>query len=368
MVKFLDLKACNEKHMSSIQEALSEVARSGWYILGEQVSSFENEFAEYCGAKHCIGVSNGLDALTLMMEASGIGPGDEVIVPANTYIATWLAVSTLGAVPVPVEPNELTYNIEAKTIEEAISSKTKAVLVVHLYGKLCSMSDIVKLCDDKGLMLFEDSAQAHGTTQSRKRSGTFGLASGFSFYPGKNLGALGDAGCVVTNDDDLAQKVRVLRNYGSEKKYYNMVKGKNCRLDEMQAAVLRKKLPSLDSENQHRMALAKIYLKRLSEVEDLDLPVLDEGEDHTWHIFPVRYENRSELMGYLKEKNIDSLIHYPVPPHLSEAYADLGYSKGSFPISEKIADFILSLPMGPHLTADDVNFVCDEILSFFSNK
>lgn len=369
MIKFLDLRMCNKAHSESLLSAMEKVLKSGWYVLGQEVSSFEREFSEFVGVKNCVGVSNGLDGLTLMLEAAGVGEGDEVIVPSNTYIATWLAISHLKAVPVPVEPDPSTYNLSLGGIKNAVTKKTKAVLVVHLYGKLCEkMEEIASFCKDKNVLLFEDSAQCHGTIQGGKRSGSFGDASAFSFYPGKNLGALGDAGCVVTNSGELAENIKIIRNYGSEEKYHNKVMGRNCRLDELQAAFLRVKLKHIDSENTHRKILAKRYLERLLNVPEIELPVLGDDEDHTWHLFVVKTERRQELMTYLKENEVQTLIHYPIPPHLSEAYRSLGYKRRSFPIAEKLADTVMSLPIGPHLQLYHIDKVCDLIGSFFSLK
>ena len=345
--------------------AMERVLDSGWYIMGSECERFEKEFAEYCGSQFCIGVGNGLDALHLMLRAAGVGPGDEVIVPSNTYIATWLAVSYAGAIPIPAEPNLATFNIDPEEVERKISSKTKAVLAVHLYGKAAPMEELNKICEKHHLMLFEDAAQAHGSQVGCKRTGALSLAAGFSFYPGKNLGALGDAGAVTTNDPALAERIRSLRNYGSKKKYYNDEKGYNSRLDELQAALLIEKLKVLDSWNACRAKIAGTYTQGLSGIDDLILPCAGEVFEHTWHLYVVRSSRRDELASFLATKDIGTLIHYPVPPHLSSAYSDLGYESGSYPIAENLANTVLSLPIGPHLTTAQISRVVECVKYFF---
>jgi dTDP-4-amino-4,6-dideoxygalactose transaminase len=347
-VPFLDLKAPYDELREEFDAAYRRVMESGWYILGKEVEAFEAEFATYCEAKHCIGVGNGLDALHLILRAMEVGPGDEVIVPANTYIATWLAVSYSGATPVPVEPDEQTYNINPGLVEAAITKKTKAILPVHLYGQPADMDPINALATRYGLKVIEDAAQAHGARYKGRRAGGLGDAAGFSFYPGKNLGALGDGGAVVTNDDELADRVRALRNYGSKVKYHNEVKGYNSRLDELQAALLRAKLPKLDEWNDRRRAVAKKYLHHLAALPELILPSVPDWAEPVWHLFVVRHPQRDALQKELGKAGIGTLIHYPIPPHRSNAYV-AEFAGARFPLAERMAETVLSLPMGPHL-------------------
>jgi dTDP-4-amino-4,6-dideoxygalactose transaminase len=363
-VPFLDLKSEYLELKDKFDEAYQRVMASGWYILSGEVQVFEQEFASYVGAKHCIGVGNGLEALQLILMGYGIGAGDEVIVPANTYIASWLAVSYTGAVPIPVEPDPATNNIDPQRIERAITPRTRAIMPVHLYGQPVAMEKIWKIAELHGLKIIEDAAQAHGSRYRDRMAGNLGDAAGFSFYPTKNLGAFGDAGAVVTNDDDLAGKVRVLRNYGSRKKYYNEVKGHNSRLDPIQAAFLRVKLEHLDEWNQRRSLIATHYLDKLRGLPDLGLPSVPADMIPVWHVFIVSHPERDHLQTYLKEQGVGTLIHYPVPPHLSEAYRDLGYQAGDFPITEKMANTFLSIPMGPHLNMNDADYVIEKIREF----
>lgn len=349
-VPFLDLKAPHRELYPELDAAYDRVLNSGWFILGKEVEAFEREFAAYCEAEHCVGVGNGLEALHLVLRAYDIGQGDEVIVPANTYIATWLAVSYAGATPVPVEPDARTYNLDPALIEAAITPATKAILPVHLYGQPADMDPINALAARHGLKVIEDAAQAHGARYKGRRVGGLGSAAGFSFYPGKNLGALGDGGAVVTNDAELADRVRVLRNYGSRVKYHNEVKGFNSRLDELQAALLRAKLPVLDEWNKRRQAAAKCYLDGLAE-SNLVLPYVPDWAEPVWHLFVVRHPRRDALQQRLQHVGISTMIHYPIPPHLQPAYAELGFGAGAFPITEVIHQEVLSLPMGPHLNA-----------------
>ena len=342
MIKFLDLKQINLQYEEELQEVFNRVLDSGWYILGKEVEAFENEFAEYCNVKHCIGVGNGLEALHLILRGYGIGEGDEVIVPSNTYIATWLAVSYAGAKVVPVEPDIRTYNIDPKLIEEKITEKTKAIIAVHLYGQPANMDLINKIAKKYNLKVIEDSAQAHGALYKGRKTGSLGDASGFSFYPGKNLGALGDGGAITTNDDELADKIRVLRNYGSEKKYYNLVKGFNSRLDELQAAILRVKLRYLDQENQKRQNLSQYYLDNIKN-EQITLPYVPDYADPVWHLFVIQHPERDRLQQYLTENGIQTMIHYPVPPHKQEAYVEM--NNLDLQVSEKIHRGILSMPI-----------------------
>ena len=363
-VPFLDMKSPYQELRSELDDAYRRVMESGWYILGEEVEAFEREFAAYCGVKHCIGVGNGLEALHLILRAYSIGEGDEVIVPANTYIATWLAISYAGAVPVPVEPDGRTYNLNPDLIERAITPRTRAVLPVHLYGQPADMDPILDVAHRHDLKVIEDAAQAHGASYKGRRAGALGDAAGWSFYPGKNLGALGDAGGITTSDDELADRVRVLRNYGSRVKYYNEVKGYNSRLDPLQAAFLRAKLPFLDDWNQRRKSVATVYRQKLAGIEGLTLPHVPDGIEPSWHIFAVRHQDRDGLQKHLTDAGVGTLIHYPVPPHLSDAYAEMGCKAGDYPITEQIASTILSIPMGPHLPAEHMQQVVDSVESF----
>lgn len=363
-IPFLDLQAPHIELRAELDAAYRRVLESGWYILGQEVEAFEAEFAAYCGARHCIGVSNGLDALHLCLLAMGIGPGDEVIVPANTYIASWLAVSQAGARPVPVEPDPRTYNLDASRLEAAITRHTRAIMPVHLYGQPADMSPIIDIARRHGLKVLEDAAQAHGARYEGRRAGALADAAGFSFYPGKNLGALGDAGAVLTDDDHIADQVQLLRNYGSRRKYYNEFKGFNARLDPLQAAFLSAKLKHLDEWNARRQAIANTYLAALRGTPDLLLPTVPGWAEPAWHLFVVRHPRRAALQAHLAQAEIGTLIHYPVPPHLSEAYSEMGARPGDFPISETLAETVLSLPMGPHLSPSDLEVVISAIQSF----
>ena len=353
-VPFLDLYAPYLELKDELDAAYRRVMASGWYILGEEVEAFEDAFAAYCDAKYCIGVANGLDALHLIVRAYGIGQGDEVIVPSNTYIATWLAVTHAGATPVPVEPDERTYNIDPSKIEQAITSKTKAIMLVHLYGQPADMDPIIALAKKYGLKVIEDSAQAHGAKYKRRRVGGIGDAAGFSFYPGKNLGAFGDGGAVTTNDTELAERIKVLRNYGSKVKYQNEVVGFNSRLDELQAAQLRVKLTRLDAWNDRRKEVAAYYLQALSGQESLVLPFVPEWSEPVWHLFVIRSRSRNELQQKLVDAGIGTMIHYPIPPHRQKAYSSIQFSEDAFPLASKMAQEVLSLPIGPHLTPVDL--------------
>jgi len=363
-VPFLDLKPAYRELQVELDAAWRRVMESGWYILGEEVEAFESEFAAYCGAKHCLGVGNGLDALILILRGYEIGPETEVIVPANTYIATWLAVSYVGGTPVPVEPDSRTYNLDPGQIEAAITSRTRAIIPVHLYGQPAEMEAIRQIGLRHGLKVIEDAAQAHGAAYEGKRAGNLGDAAAFSFYPSKNLGAFGDAGAVVTNDDGLAERVRVLRNYGSRAKYYNEVKGVNSRLDPLQAGFLRVKLKHLDAWNARRRKVARQYLEGLSECTDLILPRAAMAAEPVWHQFVLRHPLRDKLQHYLTESGVGTLVHYPVPPHLSGAYSDGGWKQGDFPGTEELATTVLSLPISPHLGDDAVAFVIRALQTF----
>lgn len=359
-IPFLDLSAPYTELKGELDEAFSRVMQSGWYILGAECEAFEAEFAEYCGVKNCIGVGNGLDALHLILRGYGIGEGDEVIVPSNTFIATWLAVSYSGARPVAVEPVEHTCNLDASLIEAAITPRTRAIIPVHLYGQPADMDSINEVAKKHGLKVIEDAAQAHGARYKGRRSGSLGDAAGFSFYPGKNLGAIGDGGAVTTDDDDLAQRIRILRNYGSRVKYRNEVKGYNSRLDELQAAFLRVKLSHLDEWNERRKNAAGVYLDRLAG-RKLSLPHVPDEIDPVWHLFVIRSSRRDELQKELASIGIGTMVHYPVPPHLQPAYADCGFHNGSFPLSERIHNTVLSLPIGPHLSDVQIDYVAESI-------
>lgn len=348
-VPFLDLKAPYLELKEELDAAYRRVMESGWYILGREVELFEQEFAGYCGAKHCIGVGNGLDALHLILRAMDIGPGDEVIVPSHTFIATWLAVTYAGATPVPVEPDERTYNLDPARIERAITKKTRAIMPVHLYGQPADMDSITAIANKHGLKTVEDAAQSHGARYKGRKTGCLSDAAGFSFYPGKNLGAFGDGGAVITNDTALAEKVRMLGNYGSEIKYHHGLKGVNSRLDELQAAFLRVKLRHLDRWNAHRSTLATRYLDLLRET-DLILPHVPDWAEPVWHLFVVRSRRRDDLQQRLKGAGIDTLIHYPIPPGSQQAYQDLGCQREQYPIAFALSESVLSLPIGPHLT------------------
>jgi dTDP-4-amino-4,6-dideoxygalactose transaminase len=356
MTPFLDLGLATAELRPAIDEAVARVLDSGHYIGGAEVEGFEREFAAYCGARHCVGAGNGLDALILLLRGLGIGEGDEVIVPSNTYIATWLAVSAVGARVAPVEPDRATYNLDPNRVSDAITPRTRAILAVHLYGQTAAMRDLDAIARARGLHLIADAAQAHGIRVQ-------GHASAFSFYPTKNLGALGDAGAVVTDDAQLADRIRVLANYGSRRKYFNEARGVNSRLDPLQAAILRVKLETLDEWNARRSAIARAYSERLSGLPGLVLPVVGPGAESVWHIFAVRHPRRDWLASRLSAARVGSLIHYPVPPHRSGAYRDLGFAEGSFPIAEEIAATELSLPLHPHLTGDQVEQVVAAVRS-----
>ena len=362
-IPFLDMKGPYQELQAELDAACHRVMESGWYILGPEVEAFEREYAAHVGVKHCVGVGNGLEALHLILRAYGIGAGDEVIVPANTYIASWLAVSYAGAVPVPVEPLESTYNLDPDRVESAVTARTKAILVVHLYGQTAEMDSINAVANKHGLKVIEDAAQAHGARYHGRQAGGLGDAAGWSFYPGKNLGALGDAGAVTTDDVELAEKIRTLRNYGSQVKYYNLYKGFNSRLDELQAALLRVKLKVLEEWNARRAGAAARYLDGLKD-SGLTLPFVPQGMEPNWHLFVVRSQKRDALQAHLKAQGIGTLIHYPVPPHLQDAYRELGLTTGSFPITEQIHREVLSLPMGPHLSLDEVEQVVEAFRLF----
>ena len=368
MIKFLDLKAINERFRAEMDAAAKRVLDSGWYLLGKECEAFESEFAAYCGVKHAIGCANGLDALKLVIQAMGIGPGDEVIAPANTYIASLIAISVNGATPVLVEPDINTCLIDPAKIEEKVTPRTKAIMVVHLYGRTCDMGAINEIAKRHGLKVIEDCAQAHGAFYGDRRVGGLGDAAGFSFYPGKNLGCLGDGGAVTTNDDELAKKVRALRNYGSDVKYHFPYRGMNSRLDEIQAAWLRVKLPHLDDDNARRVEIAARYCREITN-ERVTLPVEDGRREtgdgkpwNVWHVFPVRVERRDAFQAYLTGKGVQTAIHYPIPPHRQPAYSEWHGLK--LPITEKIHDTIVSLPISPVMTEGEVGEVIAAVNRF----
>jgi dTDP-4-amino-4,6-dideoxygalactose transaminase len=363
-VPFLDLPATYIELQKEIDEAIERVLRSGAFILGKDVEAFEQEFASYLGVKHCIGVGNGLDALHLSLCALGAGAGDEVLVPSNTYIATWLAISYTGATPVPIEPDPCTYSMDPDRIEAAITPRTKGIVPVHLYGQSADMDPILEIARRRGLWVLEDAAQAHGARYKGVRVGGLGDAAGWSFYPGKNLGAFGDGGAITTNSDEIADRVRVLRNYGSRVKYFNEVKGFNSRLDSIQAAVLRVKLPHLDEWNARRRAIAERYAASLRGT-DMVLPTQSTWAEHVFHVFVVRCQHREALQEHLKARGISTLIHYPVPPHLQDAYRDLGFREGSLPLTEALHREVSSLPIGPHLGPEAVEAVIQGVREFY---
>ena len=356
-VKFLDVGRINQSHQADFLNAAYKVIEQANFIRGSECSDFENEFADYCSSQHCIGVANGLDAIKLILQSLSVGKDDEVLVPAHTFIATWLAVSAVGATPVPVLTDEY-FNINATDAKKKINDKTKALLVVHLYGQPANMSALTKVCQDHNLYLIEDAAQAHGATLEGKMVGSFGHAAAFSFYPSKNLGALGDGGAVVTNNSELADKVRTLANYGSEKKYIHSVLGTNSRLDELQAAFLRIKLKNLDTDNLKRQHIAERYLNEIKFPETL--PKSMQGVKHVWHLFVLRVENRKSFINQLENANIQTGIHYPVIPALQRAYSDRFMTREQ-EIVQKMCDQLVSLPMGPHLTDEMLDYTVEHI-------
>jgi len=361
-IPFNSLSPLYEKYREEFDQAALGVLSSGWYILGDEVSSFEKEFAGSIGSDHCVGLNSGLDSLILAMRALGIGPGDEIIVQANTYIATVLGITENGATPVFVEPDEY-HGINPEKIEKAITSKTRAILAVHLYGQPCEMDSLMEIAQRYDIPVIEDCAQSHGAAYRGQMTGTFGSIGCFSFFPTKNLGAFGDAGAIVTNHKELAEKVMMLRNYGSRSKYVHEITGVNSRLDEMQAALLRVKLKYLGEILEERKQIAEAYLRGIDNPL-VELPGVRPGARHTWHLFVVQTERRDELQKHLVERGIVTSIHYPIPPHLSEAYGYLGYGKGSFPITEGLADRVLSLPMYNGMTEEEISYVVDGVNGF----
>ncbi len=363
MIPFLDLGAAYRELKPEIDAAISRVLDSGWYVLGAETEAFEAEWAEYCNAKHAVGVANGLDALSLALRSLDIGQDDEVIVPSNTYIATWLAVSGVGATPVPVEPDPATHNIDPSRIEAAITPNTRAILPVHLYGQPADLDPILAIAKRHSLYVVEDAAQAHGARYKGKRLGAHGDVVCWSFYPGKNLGALGDAGAITTNNPALADRISLLRNYGSRQKYVNEEAGVNSRLDPIQAAVLRVKLAKLDEWTERRRAIAKTYTSGLAET-GLHLPSVPDWADPAWHLYVLRSPERDRLQSFLNENDIGNLIHYPIPPHKQKAYSELAMAAEALPIASKLADEVISLPIGPHLAAKSVDLVTESLRNF----
>ena len=364
MIKFLDLEKVNNRFRKEIDSRIKTILDKGWYLQGEEDKTFEDNFAKFCNTKYCVGCANGLDALNLIIRAWGFKAGDEIIVPANTYIASILAISENGCTPVLVEPSIDTYNINPDLIEEKITSKTKAIMVVHLYGQAVQMDKVWQLAKKYDLKIIEDSAQAHGAIYKGRKTGNLGDASGFSFYPGKNLGCMGDGGAVTTSDEELAQKIRALGNYGSHKKYCNLYKGVNSRLDEIQAAVLDVKLPHLDKDNQRRREISKYYRENIKNPAII-LPKTYDEMAHVWHVFAVRTQNRDKLQQYLKDNDIQTLIHYPTPPHKQQAYKE--WNNLSYPITEEIHRTILSLPISPVMEDDEVMKVVKTVNSYKGN-
>lgn len=358
MIKFLDLGKVNNRFRAEIDAKIAEIQDKGWYLQGDENESFSKHFAEYCGTKYALGVANGLDALRLIIKASGFGVGDEIIVPANTYIATILAISDNGCTPVLVEPDINTYNINPDLIEDKITQKTKAIMVVHLYGQAVQMEKVWNIAKKYNLKVFEDCAQAHGAYYQGKRVGNLSDAAAFSFYPGKNLGALGDAGAVVSNDKELVEKVKALANYGSDRKYHHIYKGLNSRLDEIQAAVLDIKLPHLDADNARRREIAKYYRKNINNPKII-LPKVYDEQAHIWHVFTVRTEERDRFQQYLTDNGIQTIIHYPTPPHKQQAYEE--WNNHTYPITEEIHKTIISLPISPVLTDEEAQKVVEVV-------
>ena len=362
-IPFVSFKSLEEELRIPIRQAFERVYERSWYILGEEDRRFELDFARYCGTKFCVGCGNGLDALMLSLKALGIGAGDEVLVPSNTYIATALAVTYVGAIPIFVEPCIDTYNIDVDKIENRITKKTKAIIPVHLYGQPCDMDEIQHIAGCYGLKIVEDCAQAHGASYKGKRVGSFGDVAGFSFYPGKNLGALGDSGAVTTDNPDIVSKIRALGNYGSDYKYHNIYKGYNSRLDELQAAILSIKLTMLDKVNEDRQRIAEMYLSEIQN-EKVILPTVKDGRKHVWHVFSIRCSQRDELEEHLNSREVVTNKHYPIPIHRQECYKDLGIESGELPIAEEISRTQLSIPMYYGMSHEEIEYVIDTINSF----
>lgn len=364
-IPILDLKPAYDELRVELDAAYHRVMASGWVLMGKELEAFETEYAASVGVGHCVGVANGLEALQLVLMANGVGPGDEVIVPSHGYIATWLAVTHVGARPVPCEPDPLTYNLDPNRLASLITLRTKAILPIHLYGQPANTAAINTIAARHDVFVLEDAAQSHGARAYGRQAGALGDAAGVSFYPSKNLGALADAGAVTTNDAELADKLRHLRNYGSKVRYHHEYLGMNSRLSELQAAFLRAKLPHLAEWNARRVVLAQRYLQQLRGVGDLTLPYVPDWAEPVWHLFVIRTARRDALQAHLSAQEIGTMIHYPIPPHLSAAYASAGWKKGAFPLAERYANEVLSLPIGPHHTAEQVDRVCEAIRAFF---
>jgi dTDP-4-amino-4,6-dideoxygalactose transaminase len=364
-IPFLDYKAVNAPYFEEIEKAMMRVVHSGWYVLGPEIDAFEDELAGYCGTEHCVGVSSGLDALILILEGwkelGRLKEGDEVIVPANTYIASILAISTVGLTPVLVEPDLDSYNISPTEVEKAITPRSRVILPVHLYGQCADMDAINTIAEQHGLLVMEDAAQAQGALYKKSKAGSLGDAAAHSFYPGKNLGAIGEAGAVTTNDSELAEMITKLRNYGSEKKYHNQVKGLNNRIDEIQAAILRVKLPYIDRDNSRRWKVAETYLEKIKHPL-VSLPIVQDDNQPCWHLFVVRVPCRKHWMEYLIDKGIETAIHYPIPPHKQPAYSEWGDLE--YPITEQIHEEVMSLPMSPAHTVEDAQYVASMINAY----
>jgi dTDP-4-amino-4,6-dideoxygalactose transaminase len=367
-IPFLSFSPQHDPLRADILAAMAAVYDKQWYVLGDQVKAFEQAYARFNEVQHCVGVANGLDALHLALEALQVGPGDEVLVPSNTYIATWLAISFVGATPVPVEPNPATYNLDPARLEAAITPRTKGIMPVHLYGQACEMGPILAVAQKHGLWVVEDNAQSQGAQWEGGLTGSFGEVNATSFYPGKNLGALGDAGAVTTNRADLATRIQTLRNYGSQRKYYNEIIGHNSRLDELQAAVLSVKLPHLLTWTGQRQEVARLYNEQLADLSGLVLPATAAGATHVYHLYVVRTRLRDALQQHLTEQGIGTLIHYPIPPHRQQAYAHLQMPAGAYPVAEELAATSLSLPMWPGMQSADVSAVADAVKSFFAGR
>jgi dTDP-4-amino-4,6-dideoxygalactose transaminase len=367
-VPILELKPAYDELRGELDAAYHRVMESGWLLLGRELEAFEAEYSASIGVKHCIGVANGLEAMQLVLMALEIKPGDEVIVPSHGYIATWLAVTHVGARPIPCEPDPKTYNIDPERIRSLITPRTKVILPIHLYGQTADLEAINAIGKKHGIFVLEDAAQSHGARCHGRSAGALGDAAGVSFYPSKNLGAMADGGAITTNADALADKLRHLRNYGSKVRYQNEYLGLNSRLSELQAAFLRAKLPKLAEWNERRALIARRYMERLNGVSDIALPSVPSWAEPAWHLFVIRTTRRDELQQYLSTHGVGTQIHYPVPPHLSRAYSASGWKRGDFPLAEKFAEEVLSLPIGPHISLDQVDYVCERVREFFAQS
>jgi dTDP-4-amino-4,6-dideoxygalactose transaminase len=366
-IPFLDLSTIHDAMREELNEAFNRVMNSGVYVLGPELEAFEREFADYCEAEHAVGLGNGLDALRIGLKALGVRPGDEVIVPSHTFIATWLAVTECKATPVPVEPEEGSFTISANAIEKAITPRTRVIIPVHLYGQPSDLDPILSLASSYGIKVLEDAAQAHGARYKGRRIGSHGDLVAWSFYPGKNLGAFGDGGALTTNDSELAKSIRMLRNYGSQQKYEHEIEGYNSRLDPIQAALLRVKLPYLDSWNNQRKEIANIYLESFFKLSEygLRVPSIPVWADPVWHLFVIQISKRDRFQKFMSDSGITTLIHYPKPPHFQNTYVSLGYSKGAFQIAEKYSQEVISLPIYPGLTKKDAQHIINKVTQFF---